>query len=130
MNIHTAVGQYKASPDKLFNLLSKEENLPKWATKFCTSIEKRQDDYILTTITGQEMFFKINSNAETGIIDMSLGPSKDMMWMGPHRVTSDNMGGSLFIFTFIQSPGQANEEFEAGCKGLAEEFEVIRSIVE
>ncbi|VAW52254.1 hypothetical protein MNBD_GAMMA06-196 [hydrothermal vent metagenome] len=130
MKVHTAVGQYKASPEALFNLLSKEENLPKWATKFCASIEKRQDDYILTTTEGQELFFKIKSNAETGTIDMSAGPSKEMMWGGPHRVASDNLGGSLFVFTHIQAPGQADEEFEAGCKGLAEEFEVIRSLVE
>jgi len=130
MKVHTAVGQYKASPEILFNLLSKEENLPKWATKFCASIEKRQDDYILTTTEGQELFFKIKSNSETGTIDMSAGPGKEMMWAGPHRVTSDNLGGSLFIFTHIQAPGQADEEFEAGCKGLAEEFEVIRSLVE
>ena len=130
MKIHTAVGQYKASPVSLFNLLSKEENLPKWATNFCASIEKRNDDYFLTTTDGHDLIFKIDSNAETGTIDMALGPNKEMMWGGPHRVTSDNMGGSLFIFTNIQPPGQTDEEFEAGCKGLLEEFEVIRSLVE
>jgi len=130
MKVHTAVGKYKVSPDILFNLLSKEENLPKWATKFCASIKKHQNDYILTTTRGQELFFKIDSNAETGTIDMAIGPSKEMMWGGPNRVTSDNMGGSLFIFTLLQSPGQSDEEFEAGCNGLSEEFEVIRSLVE
>ena len=130
MRVSTVVGQYKASPQTLFGLLSKEENLPKWATKFCTSITKRRNDYILTTTDGQELFFKINSNAETGTIDMAVGPSKETMWGGPHRVVSDNMEGSLFIFTNIQSPGQADEEFDAGCKGLVEEFEVIRSLVE
>lgn len=129
MKVHTAVGQYNVAPEILFNLLSKEENLPKWATKFCVSVEKRQDDYILTTTGGQELFFKISSNADMGTIDMAAGPNKEMMWSGPHRVVSDNMGGSLFIFTHIQSPGQADEEFEAGCKGLADEFEVIRSLV-
>jgi len=130
MRIHTAVGQYQVSPETLFNLLSKEENLPKWATKFCASIEKRQNDYILTTTNGQELFFKIESNAQTGTIDMAAGSNKEIMWGGPHRVASDNMGGSLFIFTLLQAPGQPDEEFEAGCKGLTEEFEVIRSLVE
>ncbi|VAW78907.1 hypothetical protein MNBD_GAMMA12-927 [hydrothermal vent metagenome] len=130
MKIHTAVGQYNASPDVLFSLLSKEENLPKWASNFCTSIEQREDHYFITTTSGQELCFKIEANAETGTIDMAVGTSKDRMWSGPHRVASDNLGGSLFIFTHIQSPGQTNEEFDMGCKGLAEEFEVIRSLVD
>ena len=102
MKIHTEVGHYKASPEVLFDLLSKEQNLPKWAVKFCSHVDKKADDYIITTTWGQELFFKIDANAETGIIDMAAGPTKDQMWGGPHRVASDNMGGSLFIFTFLQ----------------------------
>lgn len=130
MKIHTEVGHYKASPETLFNLLSKEENLPKWATKFCSSVNKKGDDYIITTQTGQDLFFKIESDATSGKIDMSAGPTSEQMWCGPHRVASDNMGGSLFIFTYLQAPGQPDEEFDAGCHGLSEEFEVIRSLVE
>lgn len=130
MKVRTVVGQYKASPEILFDLLSKEENLDKWATNFCSSIEKRESDYVLTTVKGQEFFFKIDSDSETGIIDMAMGDNKDMMWKTPHRVTSDNMGGSLFIFTNIQLPGQEDAEFEEGCNGLLEEFEVIRSLVD
>ncbi len=130
MKVHTAIGHYKASPETLFKLLSREENLPKWATKFCKSIKKHDNDYILTTHGDQELFFKIESNAKTGTIDMAIGPSKDKMWSGPHRVASDNLGGSLFIFTYLQSPGQADDEFEAGCNGLKDEFEVIRTLIE
>ena len=130
MKIHTTVGQYKTSPDKLFDLLSKEENLPKWATNFCASITKQQNDYIVTTTSGDDLLFKIESHKKYGIIDMAIGSNREMMWGAPHRVTSDNMGGSLFLFTLIQSPGQSDEEFESGCNGLTEEFEVIRSLVE
>jgi len=130
MKIHTAVRRYNATPEALFQLLSKEENLPKWATNFCASIEKQQDDYIVTTISGKALFFSIESNADLGTIDMAIGPSKDMMWKGPHRVVSDNTGGSLFIFTLLQSPGQSDVEFEAGCNGLDEELDVIGSLLD
>ena len=129
MKVHTAVAKFKAPPEKLFALLSKEENLPKWATMFCKDIKKDGDDYIITT-PGGELYFKINADAKTGVIDMAAGPTKEQMWGGPNRVASDNMGGSLFIFTYLQAPGQPDEDFENGCKGLAVEFEVIRKLVD
>lgn len=130
MKIHTAVGHYNASPEVLFNLLSKEENLPMWATNFCSRVEKNNDDYIITTTSGESLNFKIESDASSGTIDMAVGPSNEQMWSGPSRVSSDNMGGSLFIFTLLQAPGQADDEFDAGCQGLEAEFEVIRSLVD
>lgn len=130
MKIHTAVGHYKASPEILFNLLSKEENLSKWATNFCTKVDKKDDDYIITTKSGDVLYFKINADENLGTIDMSIGPTKDQMWCGPHRIASDNLGGSIFSFTYLQAPGQPEEEFDTGCLGLAEEFEVIRSLVD
>lgn len=130
MKIHTAVGHYKASPETLFDLLSKPENLPRWATQFCASVTREGEDYTLTTLQGQELAFSVHSDAKTGVIDMAAGPDKSAMWMGPHRVVSDNLGGSLFLFTHMQMPGQPDEEFEQACAGLQHEFEVIRSLVD
>ena len=129
MKIHTNVAKFKASPKKLFSFLSKEENLPKWATLFCKEIRKGDDGYIVTT-SGGELVFAINADEKTGVIDMAMGPTKDQMWKIPTRVSSDNMGGSIFVFTYLQAPGQTEIEFENGCKGLEEEFEVIRKLVD
>ena len=129
MRVHTAVGHFKASPTTLFSLLSKEENLPQWATLFCKGIRREGEHHIITT-PGGELYFSIDADPKAGTIDMSAGPNPDQMWAGPHRVASDNMGGSLFVFTYIQAPGQPDEEFENGCKGLPIEFEVIRKIVD
>ncbi len=130
MKTNTTVARYKASPQTLYDLLSKEENLPKWAVRFCTDIERKADDYIITTATGEAHYFKIEADPQTGTIDMASGPSKDQMWNTPTRVVSDNADGSLFIFTFLQPPGMPDEAYAAGCAGLKEEFEVIRSLVE
>jgi len=61
---------------------------------------------------------------------MLAGPTKEMLWKFPTRVASDNMGGSIFMFTNIQMPTQSDEEFVAGCAPLAEELEIIRSLVD
>ncbi len=82
MQIKTTVGHFNTSPEVLFDFLSKAENLPKWATLFCASITKQDEIYLVTTPDGQEIFFDIESNAEHGTIDMSLGPTKDQLWRG------------------------------------------------
>ena len=130
MKIHTSVGHYKASPEVLFNFLKQEENLPIWASKFCSRIDKKANDYIITTTSKQELYFKIASNAATGVIDMMAGPTREQMWGGSQRVISDNLGGSIFIFTLLQMPDQDEAEFDAGCLGLEEEFEILRTLVD
>ena len=130
MKIHTLAAHYKASPEVLFNFLKKEENLPLWASKFCRRIDKNGNDYIITTLENQELYFKIDANADTGVIDMAAGPTKDQMWGGSQRVISDNNGGSVFIFTMLQAPGQAEEVFDAGCDNLEEEFDTLRKLID
>ncbi len=129
MNVHTKTQKFNCSPEVLIDLLGKEENLAKWATIFCQEVKKQGEDYKITTPMG-EMYFKINKDLETGVIDMKAGPTKDQMWGGYHRVVSDNMGGSIFIFTHLQAPDESDESFHAGCQGLDAEFEVIKNLVE
>src|SRR5262245_60340175 len=54
---------------KVFEFLSKEENLPKWAVVFCRTIEKRDDRWWVKTPQG-EMLFRIEADAKTGVLDM------------------------------------------------------------
>ena len=129
MLVQTKTGHFNCSPEVLMDLLSKEENLPKWATLFCQGIKKVGGDYKIQTIIG-ELYFKIHLDKKTGVIDMKSGTTKDQMGGGYHRVVSDNQGGSLFLFTHLQSPGESDESFEAGCQGIEKEFDVIRKIVE
>lgn len=129
MQVQTKTGHFKCTPEALLNLLSKEENLPKWATLFCQAIKMDGDDYKITTPMG-ELFFRIDVDIKTGVIDMKAGPTKKQMGGGYHRVVSDNNGGSLFLFTHLQSPGESDEQYLEGCSGIDKEFEVIRELVE
>jgi len=121
----TTTGRFKAPATTLQAYIGDIENLPDWATTFCLKLKKQGEDYKVTT-PGGEIFFRIDSCGETGIVDMWGGPSKDMMMRWPARVTDDGTGGSVFAFTAIQSPGQSDGEFDGQCAALSEEFENIR----
>lgn len=129
LKAQTKTARFKSQAVKVQNFIGNAENLPKWATNFCLGIKKSGEDYIVTTPDG-EVFFRIESNPENGIVDMWSGPSRDTMIRWPARIVDDNTGGSVFAFTAIQIPGQPDEEFAGLCKALEEEFENIRSILD
>jgi len=130
MKVYTEVGHYKATPEVIFELLSKPENLPKWAITFCKKIEKKEECYYVTSPNGDEVLFYIDADKSNGIIDMFVGLTKENMWRFPARVTDDNMDGSVFTFTLIQSPNLTDEDFEAQRQGILVELDEIRKLVE
>ena len=130
MNSSTHSLTLSAPANKVFDFLSKIENLPKWATLFCREL-KRDDDgnYRVATPQG-EIFFAITSHEPTGTIDMFGGPDKDRMSYWPSRVIAQPDGGSLFLFTAFQYPGMSDEGFAGQCAGLAQEFPHIKANLE
>ena len=131
MKVYTETGHYQATTQKLFSFLAEAQNLPKWATVFCKSIEAKKDGYYTVTTTQDEkLLFKIEANEPTGTIDMYMGPTTEMLWKIPTRVMSDNMGGSIFTFTLIQMPNQDDEEFEQSRQGVIAELKVIQFLVD
>jgi len=119
----------KASAETLFNFLSKEVNLPKWAIHYCKGIRHVDGDYIITTPHG-DMFFKIDSDAKTGIVDLKSGPEKDQMMTFPARVTALPDGTSLFSMTCILMEEMSEEELAALQQAFAEEFDALTKAVE
>lgn len=128
MTLHTKSAHYAVTPDQLFAYLSNIENLPDWAVTFANSIRKDGDDYLVKN-AGGELFVHFKTDAATGVIDIYAGPSVDMMWCWPTRVTADNMGGSVYTFTCVKMPQQSDEEFDGQLCALAEELDIIRSKV-
>ncbi len=131
MKVQTKTGHYpELSTDKLYQFIANADNLPKWATMFCKSIQRNENAYY-TVITTEniELLFKIEDDITTGIIDMYMGTDKEMMWKIPARVISDNMSGSIFTFTLIQMQNQTNDEFEKSCQSVDEELKMIQSVL-
>ncbi len=130
MRARTVTLVLDAPKSTVFGFLSQIENLPKWATGFCRALKREGDRHKIVTPAG-EIFFRIEADEHTGVLDMFGGPSDDRMAYWPARVVERPGAGSLFLFTAFQYPGMSDEEFERQCSVLErEEFPHIRRYTE
>ena len=129
MKSHTQVQVFSASKETVFSFLSDIRNLPKWATGFAKELKEIDGEYKVVTPQG-EIFFRMELDSKTGIIDMYGGPTKEQMAYFPSRVLEMPGGGSAYIFTNFQWPGIPEEIFTIQNETLVEEFENIKKHVE
>ena len=129
MNTITHTATFNAPKEKVFAYLANVENLPEWATGFCKGLRRDGDDYVVTT-PGGEVFFNIDSEPATGVLDMTAGPAKDQTVTWPARVAALPDGSTLFTFTVLQTPDLSDEMFAAQSELLKGELENIRHAVE
>ena len=123
MNSKTHTLAIDAPKERVFEFLSNIANLPKWATLFCQELKPLGDGrHKIVTMAG-EMFFRIESDAQTGVIDMFGGPTEDSMAHWPARVIEGPGPGSHVLFTSFQHRKKMTDEnFAAQCDGLLREF--------
>jgi hypothetical protein len=130
MNTNTHTLPLRASKAEAFAFLSRIENLPKWATQFCKELKVDAAGRHKVVTPQGELFFRIDCDPKTGVVDMYGGPTEDAMAYWPARVVERPGHGSLFIFTAMQYPGVSDAEFAAQCDGLRQEFAHIKSCTE
>jgi hypothetical protein len=130
MNTNTHTLALTASKETAFAFLSRIENLPKWATRFCKELKKDAEGRDKVVTPQGEIFFRLAPDPATGVIDMYGGPAPDQEAYWPARVVERPGSGSLFIFTAMQYPGIPDEAFAAQCEGLKAEFEHIKELLE
>ncbi len=114
-----------ASKETVFDFLSDIENLPAWATEFCERLKKDGDDYKVVTSVG-DLFFKIESDQKTGVVDMFAGPTRDQMGIFPCRVITMPGGTTALSFTFFQPPDMPVEVYERQYKSLLMEMDGLK----
>lgn len=129
MNSQTQTQVFSKTKKKLFEFLSDIHNLPKWATSFALEIKQVDDKYKVVTPDG-ELFFRIDSDEKTGIIDMYCGLTEDKMDYFPSRVLALPDGNSAYHITNFQWPGVSAEMFAAENKTLVEELNNIRQLLD
>lgn len=115
---------------KAFAFISNIENLPAWATVFCKGLKRNSDGKYKVVTPGGEIFFRIEADEATGMVDMYGGPSEDQLAYWPARVVERPGAGSLFIFTAMQYPGLSDEAFAGQCESLKQEFTHIAAHVD
>ncbi|MBI5697793.1 MAG: hypothetical protein HZC29_04760 [Thaumarchaeota archaeon] len=128
MNSKTATLTLHAPKDTVFSYLSKIENLPEWATIFCKELKQVNGKYKVLTPASGELFFEIQADKNTGVIDMYAGANEKQMGIFPVRVIDLPNGACVILFTMFQTPGMDDEQFLAQHQALLEEFENIKRI--
>src|SRR2546429_7194989 len=122
----TVTAVLDAPQAKVFDFLSRVENLPLWATDFAR--ELKYEDGKAKVVNGLgEFYFSIDADAETGVIDMYAGPSEEAMGLFPTRVVALGPKQTAYSFTMFKAPGMHDELFESQHRSLQREFENIRA---
>jgi hypothetical protein len=126
METRTVTAVLDAPKDQVFAYLAEIENLPRWATEFAR--ELKYEDGKAKVVNGLgEFYFEIDSDENTGVIDMYAGPTGQALALFPTRVVALPGERSAFTFTMFQAPGMADELFESQYQSLLREFDNIRS---
>jgi hypothetical protein len=113
---------FPAPKERVFEYMSDIENLPRWATEFARELKVVDGRHVVVNGLG-EFVFKIESDPDTGVVDMFAGPSEDEMGVFPTRVVELPGGASAYSFTMFQAPGMPDELFDSQYESLRREFE-------
>ena len=122
----TVTAVLDAPSDRVFEFLSKIENLPEWATDFARELKYDRGKAKVVNGLG-EFFFAIDSDPETGVIDMYAGPTEGEMARFPTRVVALGPEKTAYTFTMFKAPEMPDELFESQHRSLQREFENIRA---
>src|SRR5215216_5675726 len=113
----TVTAVLDAPKDAVFDYLSRIENLPDWATDFARELKYEEGKAKVVNGLG-EFFFRIEPDAETGVIDMYAGPTEEELALFPTRVVALGVDTSAYSFTMFKSPAMPDELFESQYESL------------
>jgi hypothetical protein len=121
----TVTAVLDAPKEEVFDYLSQLDNLPDWATDFARELKYVDGKAKVVNGLG-EFYFSIESDRDSGVIDMYAGASEDDLALFPTRVVPIGEGTSAYSFTMFKAPEMPDELFEAQYESLRREFDNIR----
>ena len=125
MEQRTVTALLDAPRERVFEYVSRIENLPRWATEFARELKFENGKAKVVNGLG-EFYFSIQADRDTGVIDMFAGPTEDELSLFPTRVVALPGGRSAYTFTMFQGPDMPDELFESQYASLLREFENLR----
>lgn len=125
MQMKTAAVIVAVPKHELFSYVANIENVPKWATEFCRELKTVNGETKVVT-EGGELFFRIQADEETGVIDFLAGRSAEQLATFPTRVVGLPTGTSAYLFTLFRAPEMSDEEFEQAYRSLLIELETLK----
>jgi hypothetical protein len=122
----TVTAVLAAPKEEVFDFLSRIENLPLWATDFAQ--ELRYEDGKAKVVNGLgELYFSIDADEDTGVIDMYAGPTEHELALFPTRVVPLGPAKSAYTFTMFKAPDVPDDLFESQHRSLQRELDNIRA---
>jgi hypothetical protein len=115
-----------APKEAVFDYLASIDNLPSWATEFVQQVRYEDGTTKVVNALG-EFHFELRADAETGVIDMLVGPTKESLALFPTRVVPLGPGKSAYSFTMFKAADMPDELFESQFESLRREFDNIRA---
>jgi hypothetical protein len=125
MKTRTVTAVLDAPREEVFRYLAEVDNLPEWATEFARELKHENGKVKVVNGLG-EFYFSIESDPDTGVIDMFAGPTEDELALFPTRVVALPGGRAAYSFTMFQGREMPDELFESQYQALLREFDNIR----
>ena len=124
---HTVSVGIAVDPGMVYAYASDPANLPTWAPGFVKSMEQRGSHWIGQTTLG-EVRFRFAATNEFGVLDHDVelpsGTFHNAMRVIP------NGKGSEVLFTLIQLPGIADEQFRMDMDTVRADLNKLRTVLE
>jgi hypothetical protein len=121
MEARTVTVTLNAAAGSVFGFLAEIENAPRWATEFIQELRREGDDYRVVTPMG-ELLYRIEADADTGVIDIRVGLHPGALALFPTRVIPLPDGRSAYSFTMFRAPESPDEAFEDQYASLRREL--------
>lgn len=115
-------------PSKVYEFVSNPENLPKWATGFCKSVRKSNDDWIVDT-PQEPMKVRFVEKNNFGVLDHYVTPAPGVEVYVPMRVLS-NGSGSEVIFTLFRLSEMSDEKYAEDIGLVEQDLRTLKKMLE
>src|SRR5688572_4321122 len=113
---------------EVYEFLSNPQNMAKWATAFCKSIQRSGREWLVKTSDGQ-VTVRFAERNDFGVVDHWVTPSPEVEIYVPMRVLK-NDASSEVIFTLFRSPMMDDTEFERDLGMVQGDLETLKSALE
>lgn len=128
MTSNTQSIEIAADAEDVLRFVADGDNLPRWATGFCQSIERDGTAWRVQTPQG-EVRLEIVTAAATGVVDFHLSPAPGVSAVASSRVVPAP-AGAVYVFTQSQAPEMPDEVFRAQVDTLTGELQALKQLLE
>ena len=128
MRADTQTISIEALPSTVVAFLADGRNLPRWAVGFAKSVLKDDDQWIVTTGSG-DIRVMIESDVAHGVVDFRMLPAPGVEAIAATRVLPRGTGSEV-VFTQFQGPAMPDEVFEKNVQTVSHELKVLKAVLE